>query len=360
MPQMSNNAAIKVRNVSFDAAGEAVLDEVSLDVVDGQCIALLGPSGAGKTSLLRIVAGLQRPKGGDVRIFGRSSIGSQVHEQPAVNMLFQDPVLFPGLSVRDNALMAARGLSRAIAEKKVDDLANRFELGKLLTRKVSESLSGGERQRAALLRAFASEAPILLLDEPLKASLNADLRWTLLRRMRDVIHLQRRTTLFVTHDYAEATYVADVIAVLADTKLYVGEAEAMYRNPPTLSVAGLLGPGNVLDAEQLLDEARRSSYLPINISSQIRASRSDKLFVRASAVQVIPQRSGLYRVMDIRFVGTNRIVWLRANRPGTESVELEADVPSDMNIQVGMSVEVAVADKDILVFDKLGARKAVP
>lgn len=222
------------------------LDGVSIDVAGGKTLAVVGPSAAGKSTLLRVLAGLLRPKSGDVMLHGKS-VAALAPQQRRMALVFQDDALFGNMTVRGNLRFALRNGHRREPER-VEETARALHVGATLDRRPRE-LSGGERQRASIARALLSDPEVLLLDEPL-AHLDPALR----RSVRDeVIGVRERFAgpiVYVTHDHAEAMSVGDELAVLIAGRIEdTGEPQRVYDAPRSVEVARFLGdrPMNLLD-----------------------------------------------------------------------------------------------------------------
>ncbi len=221
--------------------GTTAVDGVSLEVADGEVLALLGPSGCGKSSLLRAVAGLELVTAGRVLLDGADLAGVPVHRR-GFGLMFQEGQLFPHRDVGRNVaygLQAAR-VPRAEQEARVRELLDVVGLTGYERRAVV-TLSGGERQRVALARALAPRPRLLLLDEPLSA-LDRGLRERLAVDVRTVLHETGTTAVFVTHDHDEAFTVADRVAVMSAGRLrQVAPPEELWRTPASRQVAQFLG-----------------------------------------------------------------------------------------------------------------------
>jgi len=222
------------------------LDGVSLEVDAGKTLAVVGPSAAGKSTLLRVLAGLERPRSGDVRLRGNSVSGFSPQER-RMALVFQDDALFSNMTVRGNLRFALRNGHRGDGER-VENMARALHVASTLDRRPRE-LSGGERQRASIARALLSDPEVLLLDEPL-AHLDPALR----RSVRDeVIGVRQRFAgpiVYVTHDHAEAMSVGHELAVLMKGRIEdTGDPQRVYDAPRTVDVARFLGdrPMNLLD-----------------------------------------------------------------------------------------------------------------
>ncbi|MFI5100972.1 MAG: sulfate/molybdate ABC transporter ATP-binding protein [Actinomycetes bacterium] len=233
---------IRVSNVSKNFGDFAALTDVSVDIPSGSLTALLGPSGGGKSTLLRIIAGLETPDTGVIEIAGADST-SMSPQRRNVGFVFQHYAAFKHMTVASNVAFGLKIRKRPKAEidKRVTELLELVHLEQFAGRYPAQ-LSGGQRQRMALARALAVEPQVLLLDEPfgaLDAQVRKELR-TWLRRLHDEVHV---TTVFVTHDQEEAMEVADSIVVMADGKVQqVGTPDALYESPASDFVMSFLGP----------------------------------------------------------------------------------------------------------------------
>ncbi len=241
--------SIIVRDVNKSFGDFAALTDVSVEIPSGSLTALLGPSGGGKSTLLRVIAGLEKADSGLVEIEGRDATKLPAQDR-GVGFVFQHYAAFKHLSVARNVAFGLEIRKRPKAEikKKVDELLELVHLEQFAHRYPAQ-LSGGQRQRMALARALAVEPQVLLLDEPfgaLDAQVRKELRaW--LRRLHDQVHV---TTVFVTHDQEEAMEVADSIVVMADGKVeQIGSPDQLYEAPANDFVMSFLGPVTKLDGE---------------------------------------------------------------------------------------------------------------
>jgi iron(III) transport system ATP-binding protein len=233
-------------SLQFDAV--LAVNDVSLDIERSEIVSLLGPSGSGKSSLLRIVAGIERPTQGRVRIDGTEVAGRDRFvepEQRRVGMVFQDYALFPHLTIAANVAFGLIGGDRREIDRTVGELLERVGLTRYATR-YPHMLSGGERQRVALARALAPKPRVLLMDEPF-SSLDRQLRDRVRRDTIDLLRDLGTTTILVTHDPGEAIATADRIALLRDGRLLQhGSAEELYERPTTAFTARFFGDVNEL------------------------------------------------------------------------------------------------------------------
>ena len=241
--------SITVRNVSKRFGDFQALDDVSVDIPSGSLTALLGPSGGGKSTLLRIIAGLEQPDSGTVVIDGQDATATPVQSRN-VGFVFQHYAAFKHMTVYRNVAfgLEIRKWPKDKVRARVGELLELVHLEQFADRYPAQ-LSGGQRQRMALARALAVEPGVLLLDEPFGA-LDAQVRQELrrwLRRLHDQVHV---TTLFVTHDQEEALEVADSIVVIAGgTVQQVGPPDELYDAPANDFVMSFLGPVTRLGGE---------------------------------------------------------------------------------------------------------------
>jgi len=252
------------------------LDQVSIEVADGQLTALLGPSGGGKSTLLRIIGGLEQPDAGSVRIDGLEATGVPAQRR-GVGFVFQHYAAFKHLSVYRNVAFGLEIRKRGKAEisRRVGELLELVHLSQFADRYPAE-LSGGQRQRMALARALAVEPKVLLLDEPfgaLDAQVRKELRdW--LRRLHDEVKV---TTVFVTHDQQEALEVADSLVLINHGRVeQVGSPDELYDRPANDFVMGFLGPTTTLAGRsvrphdiEVLTEARAGA-VPASLTRLVR------------------------------------------------------------------------------------------
>ena len=226
--------------------GEAVLDNISLEISKGEFITLLGSSGCGKTTTLRIIAGLEQPDAGSVWLDGREVTGLEPNQRD-VNTVFQNYALFPHMNVAENIGygLKLKKVPKSEIKKKVSQMLELVQLEGYEKRKPSE-LSGGQKQRVAIARALVNNPKVLLLDDPLGA-LDLQLR----RAMQiELKHLQKKlgiTFIYITHDQEEAINMSDRIAVMRDGRIeQIGTPDEIYNHPKTSYVATFVGNANIL------------------------------------------------------------------------------------------------------------------
>ncbi|RUU30140.1 ABC transporter ATP-binding protein [Mesorhizobium sp. M6A.T.Ce.TU.016.01.1.1] len=236
-------ADVQIKGVTKSFGEHVAVDTLDLHVADGEFVVLLGPTGAGKTTTLRLIAGLERPDTGSIHIGGRDATALSPAERDTA-FVFQQYSLYPHLSVYDNLAFPLRSPARRLGEdavrRRVEEVAKMVRIHHKLNNR-STKLSGGEMQRVAIGRALVRKPSIYLMDEPLSsldAKLRADLRLELKRIQAEL----GATMLYVTHDQIEAMTMADRIGILADGVLVqIGTPRTIYSEPANLHVAARLG-----------------------------------------------------------------------------------------------------------------------
>ena len=241
--------ALALNGVTRRFGEHTAVDNISLEIAAGELLALIGASGSGKTTTLRIVAGYENPDSGRVMLDGRD-ITDLPPQKRGFGMVFQHYALFPHMSVEDNVAfgLEARGIAKATRLERARAALDSVGLGSAGKRGI-QSLSGGEQQRVALARALVIEPQLLLLDEPL-SNLDPTLRQTTRDELRAMLHRVGVSALFVTHDQEDAFAIADRIAVIRRGKLLqVGAPDELYDRPASLGVASFIGRATILPAE---------------------------------------------------------------------------------------------------------------
>ena len=307
-----------------------VLRGLDLDVAPGSLVALLGPSGCGKTTLLRLVAGFERPDAGVVHVAGRDVTSRHVPpERRGVAVVPQEGALFPHLTVRANA---AFGLPRRErAGRRVDEVLDLVGLSGLGERMPRE-LSGGQQQRVAVARALAPAPALVLLDEPFSA-LDAGLRVSVRTQVRDALHAAGASAVLVTHDQQEALSVADVVAEVRDgVVVQSAPPEEVYAQPADLGVAVAIGEAVVLPGAARGDAVETALGV-----LGLRAPRSGAVDVVVRPEQLLLDPAGVPAVVTARaFHGHDALLNLRL-QGGAEVVERlgGGDLPA-VGAQVGV------------------------
>jgi putative spermidine/putrescine transport system ATP-binding protein len=249
MTMNSNAAAVRFEKVSRHFGDVKAVDEVGLEIGDGEFFSMLGPSGSGKTTCLRMIAGFDRPTYGHIFLYGQDVSNLPPYERD-INTVFQDYALFPHMNVGDNiayGLMIKR-VPKAERMKRMEEMLDLVQLTGFAERKPSQ-LSGGQRQRVALARALINHPKVLLLDEPLGA-LDLKLRQQMQVELKAIQKRVGITFIFVTHDQEEAITMSDRIAVFSQGRIeQVGTPSDIYERPASAFVAGFVGTSNLVSGE---------------------------------------------------------------------------------------------------------------
>ncbi len=283
------------------------VDELDLEIADGEFMVLVGPSGSGKSTALRMLAGLEPVSSGEIRIAG-TDVSDRAPKDRDIAMVFQNYALYPHMSVAENMGFALKlaGVSKTERHAKVVEAAKLLDLEKYLDRK-PKALSGGQRQRVAMGRAIVREPSVFLMDEPL-SNLDAKLR---VETRANIAALQARlhtTTLYVTHDQVEAMTMGDRVAVLKDGLLQqVDTPRVLYDRPDHVFVAGFIGsPAMNLRTVDLVEGGARLDDLTVPLTRDVLAVASAAglsritLGIRPEAIDIVDSPTGLK--MDVALV----------------------------------------------------------
>src|SRR5438309_6674203 len=247
MPEELPRAAIGLVGVSKRFGTHAAVDDVTLEIAEGECFSLLGPSGCGKTTTLRMVAGFELPDAGRIVLKGNDVTEVPANRRP-VNMVFQQYALFPHMSIYDNVAfgLKVKRVPRGEHSERVHEMLRVVEL-EGLERRRTRQLSGGQQQRVALARALVNKPAALLLDEPLGA-LDVKLRKQMQFELKRIQAELGTTFVYVTHDQEEALAMSDRIAVMNGGRVeQIGTPREIYERPQTPFVADFVGSLNVLE-----------------------------------------------------------------------------------------------------------------
>ena len=328
--------SITLDQVTKRYQGSPVVNDVSLDIGDGEFFVLLGPSGSGKSTLLRAIAGLSGVDHGRISLHGRDVTHVSAKER-GVGLVFQNYALFRHMTVFENIAFGLRVQPRAIRKDeaairaRVKELLDLVQLG-WLSEHYPNQLSGGQRQRIALARALAIEPRILLLDEPFGA-LDAKVRKELRQWLRSLHHEINVTSIFVTHDQEEALEIANRVVVMDKGRIeQVGSPGEVYDSPATAFVHGFIGESIELPVQVRDGQIRLGDRL-LGIASEGAPSGASKLFVRRHDMQVGPAGSGVLegRVAHVRSFGP--VQRAEVALLGGEIVEIDA--PRDRELHAG-------------------------
>jgi ABC-type sugar transport system ATPase subunit len=326
------------------------VDDLSLEIRDGEFVVLVGPSGSGKTTALRLLAGLEVITDGEIRV-GDRVVNRVAPRDRDIAMVFQDYALYPQMTVFQNLAFALkmRKMSRAEIDARVRHAADMLDIGELLQRKPRE-LSGGQRQRVALGRALVREPQAFLMDEPL-SNLDAKLR---VQTRSEIKRLQQQvgtTTVYVTHDQVEAMTMGDRVAVMNEGVLeQVGDTRSVYERPMNTFVAGFIG-------------SPAMSFATVRCSrdgDELRFGRGELAFTVAApagsvpsevTIGVRPEHAHLWRdgaglrgpiegrVAFVEMLGREALLGIEADADARFSVFADADVHADLGDRLRFGVD---------------------
>jgi iron(III) transport system ATP-binding protein len=347
-------AGLKIENVSKLFGTFRALDQVSIDVRDGEFLAVLGPSGCGKTTLLRLVAGFDKVDTGSIAIGERPVSSAQKHVPPEdrrVGIVFQSHALWPHMTVAENvgyALTVAR-VAKTEIRKRVEESLATVGLAGFGERRPS-ALSGGQRQRVALARCLVQSPALVLLDEPL-ANLDVHLRASMEDEFADFHRRTKNTMVYITHDQAEAMALADRIAVISHGRLeQLATPSQLYREPATEMVAQFIGGRTLVPAEvrSANGEGRcMVRVFGIDIGARCRAGQP----LADAKLSLSPRELGLATKDDAGILArVRRVVYqggyfkVEASPDAAPDLRIVVQVPEAARPQEGEAVSITVRD----------------
>lgn len=335
---------IQLQNISKSFSGKKVLDNINLEIFEGELVSLLGPSGCGKTTTLKIIAGLLKPDIGDILFNGNSVLKVPVEKRGAV-IVFQDYLLFPHLNVEENigfGLKMAK-VDKEIRKKQVKKMLELVQL-KECNKKMPHELSGGQKQRVALARALAIEPKVLLLDEPF-SNLDARLR----EDMRDLmLTIQKKlniTTILVTHDKEEALMTSDKIAIMIDGEIkQFGTPLELYQRPCSKGVANFLGEKNYIDGS-IIDGCFVSDICKFKTNSN--NSKEISAMIRPEDIKLYSAcETDIKGIVKVKKYAGDRIYYT----VGVGDFLLKLISNPNMNFQIGDEVFISIDYEKVIFF----------
>ncbi|MEI6798624.1 MAG: ABC transporter ATP-binding protein [Pseudomonadota bacterium] len=346
-------ARIELANVSKVFGDHTALEDLNLDIADGEFFVLLGPTGAGKTTTLRLIAGLETPTVGRIRING-DEVNDWSPSQRDVALVLHQYSLYPRLTVRDNLSFPLRSKVRNAAPAEIAErvayAAKTLRIEHLLDRK-TDRLSGGEMQRVSIGRAIVREPHVFLMDEPL-SNLDAKLREAMRSELKDLQMRLGTTFVFVTHDQVEAMTMGDRIGVLNAGRLeQVGTPYDIYRNPRNVFVAGFVGspainllPGRINQGRAIITPG--SFELPLSAAPTGDPGLGVTFGIRPEDLQIVSGAPVAAHVHDVENYGTELVVTLRVGPH-----HLRASVPAHVAIKVEDAVRFGWTPDKVMFFD---------
>lgn len=318
------NIVVELRGINKTIHDLEILENINLEVQEGEFLTLLGPSGCGKTTLLRLISGFEDPTKGSIFIDGKDVSGLPPHQRH-VHTVFQSYALFPHMTVFDNVAFGLRCQKVPAAEIKtrVTEVIKMVRLEKYLDRKPT-TLSGGQQQRVAIARAAVNRPRVLLLDEPL-SSLDYRLRKNMQLELKQLQRTLGITFIFVTHDQEEALSMSDRIVVMQEGCIeQVGSPRQVYEEPQNLNVAKFIGEVNIFEGD--IQAVGNNNQIMVNVLGKTRASKSSRTFSTGQHVHV------LIRPEDVRVWGQPEV---------SDASDMFAGVVEDVNYK-GTTVDLMV------------------
>jgi putative spermidine/putrescine transport system ATP-binding protein len=360
--QHNDKPLVSLRNLNKYYGEFAAVDNISLDIKEGEFLTFLGSSGSGKSTTLSMLAGFETPSSGEILVNGQSLVNVPPHKRD-IGMVFQRYSLFPHLSVRDNIAfpLAIRKLASAERERRVDAMLKLVQLEQFAHRRPSQ-LSGGQQQRVAIARALVYEPRILLMDEPLGA-LDKKLREDLQDELRQLHRRLGITIVYVTHDQEEAMRLSQRIAIFSHGKIVgLGSGYDLYQNPPNAFVASFLGNSNFLKlkAQGNAVATFEGQSLSIRLTPGLQTDQDVLLMVRPEKAQALsvaqagqePLAAGWNEVSatvgEVLFLGESQTCAVVTS--GGTSMTVKALSAAGMPLKTGDPVRVRWATADACVY----------
>ena len=348
-------ASVRIRNVAKRFDSVVVMQDIDLDVADGEFIVLVGASGCGKSTLLRMIAGLEAITAGDIEIGGRRVNDLEPRERD-VAMVFQSYALYPHLDVRENMSFSLRLRKRPDSEieRMVGGTASTLALDALLDRR-PRALSGGQRQRVAMGRAIVRHPQLFLFDEPL-SNLDAKLRVAMRTEIRALHQRLHATSIYVTHDQVEAMTMADRMVVMNAGRIeQIGRPLDVYDHPETLYVAQFIGSPAINVWRGPVDQGtlRAAPGATLAIDANVPPGATVAAAFRPEHVEIDGTGTIAARVDVVETLGPETYVYLEAG-----GLPVCARVDRTQRLSPGDPVRLRIAPAAIHLFDQGGRRLA--
>ena len=287
------NNVIELRDITVEFDGERVLDRLNLSIGDGEFVTLLGSSGCGKTTTLRVIAGFIQPQSGEVFFDGKSVAGLPPYKRP-VNTIFQRYALFPNYNVYENIAfgLKLKKVPKEEIKERVTEMLRLVNLSGFENRSVTR-LSGGQQQRVAIARALINQPKVLLLDEPL-AALDLKLRKDMQNELKNMQKKLGITFIYVTHDQEEALSMSDTVVVMNEgTVQQIGKPTDIYNEPQNAFVADFIGESNIIDGRMLRDYRVRFAGREFEcLDSGFAQGEAVDVVIRPEDVDIVPGDAG--------------------------------------------------------------------
>lgn len=319
---MSSTPAIRLHGLAKSFGDVSAVKNLNLDIAAGEFFSMLGPSGSGKTTVLRLIAGFEKPTSGTIELFGKDVSNAPPFDRE-VNTVFQDYALFPHMNVQENIEYGLRvhRVPKSERQERVRWALRTVRLENLGERKPAQ-LSGGQRQRIALARAIVVQPKVLLLDEPLGA-LDLKLREEMQVELKEIQRELGITFIFVTHDQAEALSLSDRVAVFSEGNIVqLGSPQDIYRHPQSSFVAGFVGSSTIFskaESTALLRIDSICSIRPEHISMETKTESFGQIILDSKLIEV--NFIGNLSMVTLELDGGKRVLASTANGAQTEPLQ---------------------------------------
>ncbi|MQF86512.1 MAG: ABC transporter ATP-binding protein [SAR202 cluster bacterium] len=344
--QSTSELAIKDLCKSYD--GTSVVNNVNLDIPQGNIFTLLGPSGGGKTTTLRMIAGFEKPDSGLISIGGEITYDASTFVSPEhrkVGMVFQDYALFPHLNVYKNVSFGVNPNSETFST--IDALLETIGISELKNRMPYE-LSGGQQQRVALARALAPKPRIVALDEPF-SNLDTELRQRVRNEIRQIIKNANVTTIFVTHDQDEAFAMADTVGImLQNTLAQVGTPQQVYADPESLDVAKFLGDVNIIEG-RATGNIGQCDLGKLTLTKKFGHDEKIVIAIKPESIRLHSESADAIRakIVSVKFRGTYKTVDLAlpSGKILTSNMGIHINAEQDADVAINVNSIVSAFPK---------------
>jgi spermidine/putrescine transport system ATP-binding protein len=341
---------LELKGISKSYGSSLIVNNLDLEIQDGEFLTILGPSGCGKTTTLRMIAGFETPDNGQV-LLNKQDISQLPPYKRNVNTVFQNYALFPHLNVAENIAFGLhqKKLSKTEINKRVDEMLELVQMSAFKTRKPFE-MSGGQQQRVAIARAIAPDPEILLLDEPLGA-LDLKLRKQMQFELKQLHKDLNKTFVYVTHDQEEALTMSDRIAVMNHGVIeQLSDSQTLYNHPRTKFVAGFIGEANLIPVNIANEETFTLEDKTFNFNHKI-SDNKGIVFIRPENVSfdTVHDISLQVTIEDVIFVGNHRKYKL-VTASGQKIIKTE-DSSVALTKIIGQSVTIYLAPSLIQIYN---------
>lgn len=352
---MVNPVILQLDNIikCYTAHAPAAVNQISLQLKQGEILGLLGPSGCGKTTLLRLIAGFEQADAGQLLLNGQVVAGVRQWtspEQRMIGMVFQDFALFPHLTVADNVTFGLKQTKKISTEVQQQRQTEVLRLVGLLgmENRYPHELSGGQQQRVALARALAPQPQLVLLDEPL-SNLDVQVRLRLRQELRDILKTAGMTAVFVTHDQEEALAIADQVAVMRQGCLeQIGTPEEIYQRPQSQFVAEFVTQANFLEAQRYGNawQTEVGAFTPSEGGDLTAEDNQAVVMIRQEDLILQPDQAASTIIRDRQFLGREYRYCLKTQ----SGRELHARSNFVDALPIGTSVSLSVVPQNLRIF----------